>query len=298
MHFTKKWIGILCWICIFLCAGFLTKTQASAAFNVADSLFEKQQYYAAAIEYERLGFTANNNNEKTLALIKKSNCLNLIGKYEDAARCMGRVNYNNLPDTLIYKSKYQYAISAYLAKDFGNAESQLLQMQFFVPDSNITYTALPLFCLILNEQQKWAEAKIKLMDYVRLSPSPQATKDSIYKEIELMYATKAIPKMKSLKKAQTLSYILPGTGQMYAGYFWEGAASAAIQLAALSLTAYCVYVHYYVAAFVGGYSIFSKFYLGGINRLEYLVGKTNYERSRKFNDIAKEKTIGFQEKLQ
>jgi hypothetical protein len=295
MHFINRWITIFCWICTFLCAGSLTKTFAGN--SIADSLYRAGQYYDAAIEYEREGFVVPVNSTKTIALINKAKCLALLGKYEDGEHCLGRIEYSGLPDSLVYQGRYEYALCAYLGQDFGNAESQLLQLQFFVPDSMLTRESLPLFSLVLNELHKWEEAKQKLLNYVRLSSVPLQTKDSINQVINEVYAHKKFPKLKSLKKAQTLSYILPGTGQIYAGYFWEGAASASIQLAALAFTGYCVYVHYYIAAFVAGYSTFQKFYMGGINRLEYLVGKKNYELTRAYNDPLKEKILSIQEKV-
>jgi hypothetical protein len=115
------------------------------------------------------------------------------------------------------------------------------------------------------------------------------TNDDFVEKFKQTFVTnlKAIPKYKSEKKAGKLSSFLPGTGQIYAGYFAEGVVSVLFQLAGLSFGVYSFFIKNYITSVLIGYSFFQKFYLGGVQRAEFLVRKRNYLVKRKFNDKAK-----------
>ncbi|MBI4930894.1 MAG: hypothetical protein HY841_09045 [Bacteroidetes bacterium] len=257
--------------------------------EAADSLFLAGNYYPAAVEYERAAFLSLNNSTRTFALLKKSECFLQMGNYADAEKITGRIIYTDLSDTLIAKARYQNALCAYLSGNFANAENHLLQMNSFIKDSSLTKNSLPLYALVLNELQRWPEAKEKILQSINLSEINSAEKDSLRKKINELYVSKNYPHLKNLLKAQKMSAFLPGLGQLYAGYFWEGAASAFLNTASLGLMIYLVYppMQLYFTSATVGTAVFSKFYLGGSNRLEYLVGKKNYKLLRGYNNDLK-----------
>ena len=275
-------------ICTFLCAGFLIKS--SSAENIskeADSLFLAGKYYPAAVEYERNAFLSANNSARTIALLKKAECFKQMENYSEAEKTTARIIYTNLSDTLLTAARYQSALCSYLAGDFSNAESQLLQMHSFIKDNSLTKNSLPLYALVLNELQRWSEAKEKIMMVIDGTEIQSAEKDTLRKKINKLYAPENYPHLKKLLKAQKMSAFLPGLGQLYAGYFWEGAASAFLNVASLGLTGYFIYAKLYITAATIGTSVLSKFYMGGSNRLEYLVAKKNYKLLRGYNDELK-----------
>lgn len=274
--------------CIFLCAGSLTELFcAESNFRKSDSLFALGRYYPAAVEYERDAFLSADNRIRTIALLKKAECFKQLGNFTEAENTCGRILYTGLNDTLIAEARYQNALCAYLAGDFSVAENHLLQLHSFVPDIHLTKNSLPLYALVLNELQKWGEAKQKILKAIELSDISPAEKDSLVKIVNTLYVPENYPRMKNLLKAQKMSAFLPGLGQLYAGYFWEGAASAFLNTASLGLTVYFIYARLYFTAATVGTGVFSKFYLGGSNRLEYLVAKRNYKVLRKYNDALK-----------
>ena len=274
--------------CIFLCAGFLIKSgSAENIFREADSLFLIGKYYPAAVEYERNAFLSANNSARTMALLKKAECLKQLENYSEAEKTTERIIFTSLSDTLLAEARYQSALCAYLAGDFSNAESQLLQMHSFIKDNSLTKNSLPLYALVLNELQRWNDAKEKIIKAIDGSELHAPEKDSLIKDINKLYVPENYPHLKNLLKAQKMSAFLPGLGQLYAGYFWEGAASAFLNVASLGLTGYFIYTKLYFSAAAIGTSVFSKFYLGGSNRLEYLVAKKNYKLLRGYNDHLK-----------
>ena len=257
----------------------------------ADSLFLIGKYYPAAVEYERNAFLSANNSARTTALLKKAECYKQMENYSEAEKITERIIYTNLNDSLLAEARYQSALCSYLSGDFSNAESHLLQMHSFIKDSSLTKNSLPLYALVLNELQRWDEAKEKVLIAIHLSEINSAQKDILRKNVNALYVPQNYPHLKKLLKAQKMSAFLPGLGQLYAGYFWEGAASAFLNVASLGLSGYFIYETLYFTAAFAGTSVLSKFYMGGSNRLEYLVAKKNYQLLREYNDELKKRII-------
>lgn len=276
-------------ICIFLCASFLTEpAYGKNVWSTADSLFREGKYYPASVEYERAAFLSAVNADRTKALLKKAECQKQSGDFLGSEKTTDRIIYTNLSDTLAAEAHYQSALCSYLAGNFSNAENHLLQLNAFIRDSSLTIHSLPLYALVLNELQRWPEAKEKMLEAIRKTNISSAEKDSLNKRIGQLYVPDNYPRMKNLLKAQKMSAFLPGLGQIYAGYFWEGAASAFLNAASVGFIAYCIYTKLYFTGVMTGSGIFSKFYIGGSNRLEYLVEKRNYKVLRKYNDSLKQ----------
>ena len=73
-----------------------------------------------------------------------------------------------------------------------------------------------------------------------------------------------------------MSTYLPGTGQLYAGYFWEGAANLSFQLIGLATIGVGIWTKYYISGTLLGVTIYQRFYTGGTKRAGYLAEKRNY----------------------
>lgn len=269
-----------CLICTFLLGGFsISHAQNKGIFNEPDSLYAIKQYDEAFVAFERICYFSEDGLKKTEALYRKAECLKQLKRFNEAERCLNRIDLSELPDSLSFKIRYQAALNAYLGSHFTDAESYLTQLFFYIPDSNLTTKALPLFALVLNELQKWNEAKEIFMKH--------HSNDSLTANILALYNPKNTPKLKNLEKAKLLSTLIPGTGQMYAGYFWEGLGNASLQVVCLGFTGVAIWQKYYVSSLFVGYSTFFRFYQGGVVRTEYLVNKKNYELTRRYNDKLK-----------
>lgn len=283
-----KPIKISYWICIFLFEGFSINPLYPASFAKADSIFFRGEYWNASIEYERVFFNAVDNYTRTIALINKSECLKAMAQIGLAEKCLLRINYNGLSDSLIHFSRVQTALCAYLAGNFTNAESQLLQLHNQVVDSLFIISSYPLYALVLNELKMWDKAKEVLLTYIRVNKDFGLNKDSLAKEIETAYSLEKLPKLINVNRAKLLSSILPGSGQIYSGYFWEGLANASLQGIAMASFAYGIYIGYYATAIVIGFGLLQKLYVGALTRTEYLANKRNYERVYIYNKKLKE----------
>lgn len=265
-------------------------------FHIADSLKQIGQYDHAAIEYERVYFYAEEASIRASALLKKAECLKTVEKFDMAEKCLLRINYFNLSDSVVFGARYQTALCAYLAGHFTSAESQLLQMYVAggIKDAQLIAEALPVYTLVLNELQKWDDAKQKFHEWVGFLKLPEQAKDSLNDHIEKLYSKENQPKLKKQGTAKILSSVIPGSGQIYAGYFWEGMSNAIMQGTSLLLTAYGIYTGYYITSVVVWFGLFQKFYSGAIVRTEYLVQKKNHELTRSYNEMLKNEIVGLQ----
>ena len=284
---------ILSLICICPYIGFSGNSPGNPVFAKADSLFEAGLFYRASIAYERVAFVSAEKAVRAKAILRKAQSLKQLTAYDEALFSLRRVRFNGLSDTLVYSVRYEKALLAYLTQDFAFAESQLVQLHYFVKDSSLTHNSRVLYALVLNEQMKWDMAKEMLRTFIVAEPLPDSTKARLLTQLSSEYMEEDFPRLKSLDKAQKLSTVMPGTGQMYAGYFWDGAANSSLVLGALAFTVGAVYLKYYITALTVGYGLFGRFYNGGITHLEYLVEKKNHELLRAFNDDRKNFILSF-----
>jgi hypothetical protein len=272
-------------ICIFRFAGYsATEADINLLFKRADSLFHSQQYQLAGIGYDQIAYLSGDNILKTKALLKKADCYLVRKEFGKAELVLSRIYYADLNDSLVYSARYKSALASYLNSNFGEAESQVIQAKSFINDTILVYQIYPLYVLILNENRKYHEAKGILKAYVHYAIDDTTEQRLVLEEVELRYQESKIPKLKSVEKAKKLSMFLPGTGQLYAGYFWEGALNVSLQLVGLGFTGLCVWQKYYFTGAFVGFSIFQKFYAGGMTRAQFLVEKRNYIKTRTFND--------------
>ena len=241
----------------------------------------------AGIGYDQIAYLSGENIIKTKALLKKADCYLARKEFAKAEIVLSRIYYADLNDSLIYFARYKTALASYLNSNFSEAESQVIQAKSFINDSGLVYQFYPLYVLILNESKKYQEAKEVLIAYATYLVKDTLQKKIILNEIDQQYQLSKIPKMKDPEKAKKLSMFLPGTGQLYAGYFWEGALNVTLQLAGLGFTGLCIWKKYYFTGAFVGFSIFQKFYGGGMNRAQFLVEKRNYIKTRTFNDKVK-----------
>jgi tetratricopeptide (TPR) repeat protein len=290
-----------------LCVGFLISfllinfPQAQASNDslfvvtmerTADSLHGIGQYNDASLAYEKAIYFNSEPVSKARLSLKRAQSLKQIGSFEIAEQTLNRVDLNSLPDSLLYEVKYNAALCAYLGTNFTIAESHLIQLIYFGKDSSKVFTCYPLYSLILNELGKYSEAEKYLGKYIQCSYN-DTSRTRISNEIKNLYSKKNQPKLKRLKKAKVMSYIVPGLGQMYAGYWGEGLTAAACNAVFIGLTGVGIFYQYYVTSILYSYSIFAKFYVGNVKRVEFLVNKKNYQLTKNYNEKLKQKIIGY-----
>jgi len=286
-----KLIITYCLTFIILCLLFSTdvKSQNDSIFYPVESFLKNGDTNRALLEAERIIFVFLLSETESKAIFKKALIYKAQKEYANAQKCLERVDFLSLNDSLSFTFRYQTALNAYLAGNFSDAEFHILQIKNNLADTQYFYQVLPLYALTLNELQKWNEASIYLHEFIdfRAINNKSYNKDSLHAIISHYYSKRNIPKMLEPEKAQIMSMIVPGSGQVYAGYFWEGASNFLFSISSLALAGYGFYKKYYLTGYFVGLGLFQKFYFGGHRRSEILVNQCNYRRIKTFNNKLK-----------
>ena len=267
----------------FQLVSFLTKAQ-SYSITKADSLFKTNNFEMAATNYERIYFFSKNNNEKINSLILRSICLKNLKRHYDAYNSLVRVLNFDLNDSLKCYVNHQLALNLFLANYYNAAETYCLK-NYSLPINSIDYkNSILLHGFILNELYQYNLAAEKFVEYNNASDISSLQKDTLNKIVENYFASKNLPKLKSLKKAVRLSKFLPGSGLFYIGEPARAFSNIGLQLFAIGYTGANIYFANYITAASVGVFLIRSFYTGGVNQLNEIVPKKNSLRSRKFND--------------
>lgn len=269
-----------CLICRFLSALFLISREGIAqSLQMADSLINGREYALAAVYYEKALFDQNQQLEafsidafriKTNNLLyQKIQCQKALRAFEDAWQTAQRFDLNEFNDTLQFKLRYEAALCGYLSQRYNEAYGQIQQARFYISDTTLTVALDVLEILTLNELERWEESKTLFRRY--------AARNQLTIQVDDLYSF-IKKKPKNPDKAQLMSFLMPGLGQVYAGYPKEGLVSAGLQALALGFGVYHVLEHYYFIGFFTGAGLFQTFYFGGARRAALMAEETNRKR--------------------
>jgi tetratricopeptide (TPR) repeat protein len=269
-----------CFICIFLCACFLSSAQID---READSLFYGGDFINAAVAFEYLAFQEMDKSLKGVLLLKKSYCYKARGEYDQALAILKRVR-PAVNDTLKEIVSYEKILLGFLSDDYQSSYNDLLKhkLVFGKIDSDL----FSLEVLNLMALNRWEEAKILIQQNSDLL-------DFSSEEIEYIFTKKLKPK--NPDKAFNLSMFLPGVGQMYTGYFFKGVVSGGAQALLIGFSAFSLYNGYFFTGGMTGVALFYTFYFGGARYARELAIQKNKKRalemSLKFNDLKLKKAL-------
>jgi hypothetical protein len=268
-------------IFIFLCALF-TASRAQGTFRTADSLFKKGDFRNAAIEYERIIYLTNDHYITNHSVYRKAICYKALGEYSRASQQLLRISYYGTTDSAQFLYHYETALCSFLAGNFEDTHSQLLQIRQYTRDVNLLKTIFLLEALNNNERGDYTAARESFNQFFDAYYSA-AKADSLKEVFGVYYSRRGLPRIKSQKTADILEY-LPGLGLLYAGYAIPGIFNFLLNAVCLSAGVYEIYYGFYFTGYFAGAAILSKFYFGGRSLTEKMVAKRNYMEKRKFND--------------
>ncbi len=269
-----------CLIFIFLFKAFSGSAAVPGQLAYADSLFKAANFKQAALEYEHVVFLNGDSKEKATALLQKSYCLKNIGEYEKAYRTLQRINLSNLPDSIQFKIRYENLLDAYLSGNEQEAETAIADIDYNTKDPELLAKCLYLKIIVRNDFFKWIEADSLMKIYLNIN---HINADSAHIEALLKK-----PHLINERTAKILSYIIPGSGQMYSGHVFRGLTSIVFQGAFLGYTIMSIKNGFYISGFAVGFGVFQMFYLGGAKYAFYLAEKKNEKKINLYNKKIKE----------
>jgi TM2 domain-containing membrane protein YozV len=269
-----------CLICKFLSVLFLISNESrTQARQMADSLMKGHEYALAAVYYEKALFDQNQQVDTVISenfrlltntlLNQKIQCQKALRTFEDAWQTAQRFDLNEPNDTLQFKLRYEGALCGYLSQRYNEAYGQIQQTRFYTRDTTLTASLDVLEILTLNELERWTESKVIFARYV--------SRNRLTIQVDKLYDFLK-KKPKNPDKAQLLSFLMPGLGQIYAGYPKEGLISAGLQALSLGFGVYHVLNKYYLISFFSGAGLFQTFYFGGARRASLMAEETNRKR--------------------
>jgi len=247
-----------------------------------DYLIEAKQQVAlsnfkeAALLYERCVYLSDNPNDQARFLIEKAKCYWNVNEFEGALHSLRRIKPYAVSDSMLFETQLALVTTHHLLGDFISAQSELIQIKAFTPDTHLVHKADFLSGLNNVQLREWEKAKQDFMSWSAYYSPTDSIRKLRENYISCLFDKDNLPKYKNPETARRWSTFLPGTGQLYAGYFWEGAASLSFQLLGLAVIGYGIYSTYYITGGVVGFGIFQRFYSGGVNRAEFLAEKKNY----------------------
>jgi TM2 domain-containing membrane protein YozV len=227
------------------------------------------------MEYERIYFVSRGSEEKSLALLKKSYCQKKLGNYESAIVSLTRAENGKISDSLKFLISKEHALLCYLNDDCSNAELMLGQLDQLVKDTLKQYDYLYLKIIVKNELMQWDESTALLKKYVKHNHVilDEQTQEALFKH----------PKLLNAKTARVISYIIPGSGQIYSGHVFRGLTSIGFQGGSLLYTILAVQNKFYLTGIFTGFGLMQMFYFGGARYAAFLAEKENAKKSDAYN---------------
>lgn len=245
-------------------------TRVAGFIEQANQLFANKQYVRAQLMYERVVFLSKNKVVTNQALLYKAYCLKRLKRFAEAQETVERAELLPAQDSANYVLLYEVALNAYLAQQYKQSLKFIEIIKNTIKDSAQVKNTTFLEILALNETYQWDKAKALCTQYIKDNGSDQ--------DIEALYGFVKKKPFKSIKKAQKLSWIFPGAGQMYAGAFWRGLSSSVLTLGSLTFGVVSVLNGYYVSGILTGLGMGRTFYSGGRRHAAYQVQQRNLKK--------------------
>ncbi len=183
-------------------------SKAEAIYSFAEHLFATGEYYRAITEYKRLLFLYPKRPKEHEIQLRIGDCYLKGERWDDALKHFQSLLILRLPAKIQSKLLYKIAKAYYAKGEYVNARRQLEALIDQFPESQDVNQAYYLTGQCYLRQDKWAKAADA---FSRISEGIDAKGLSLEAE-----EGDSLP-YKSPGLAGTLSAIVPGLGQLYAG---------------------------------------------------------------------------------
>lgn len=271
-------------ICIFL---YGISLSSFCQTNKADNLFDAGEYFEASIEYDRLLFYSNSRAASNDYQYKKALCYSHLGEYSRALNELQTMYIPNSSDTLFALVAYQQALCSFLNNKPMDALWKIDEFLFQTRDTSTYLNFVPIKILCHNELKEYTKAKAAFEFLIKKQIGNTEQQEALQASIDQLYLDKSLPRIISVDKAEKLSRIIPGTGQMYSGAVGEGVVNFLIHASLLAFSAHQFYYKFYLTGYLGGLGFFSQMYTGGAQRARVLAARNNKNEKNAFNQKTK-----------
>jgi len=151
----------------------------------------------------------------------------------------------------------------YLAGEPASGVSRYRQAHAQLDSSDLHRAVQLVLTLCYLDLQDWENAETSGQNCLS-APS------EVIKAWHAFFKPDVLPRIRNPKTARIWSMIIPGAGQIYAGYPVQGLINTAIHLTLIGGAAFGFYQGCYFTAWLAGLGLLQKFYYGGVRRAEEL----------------------------
>jgi hypothetical protein len=223
---------------------------------------------------------STDDSSKAAILLDKAELYKSINMPEQALAELERTKKYIINPEFTSLIKYEKILNYFLADKYSNSNEIILSSSELALIHKTQEYQLVRF-QSLNESEKWDECKQELLVFCS---------DSL-KALQIRQLATAY-NYKDPEKCSKLSAIIPGLGEIKAGYPMKGVTSFLIHSGLIIFTGYNFYYGFYLTGAISGGLPFLKFYDGGKRLSEKLAEKHNEKEKnklkKKYSEIIKQ----------
>lgn len=246
----------------------------------AEKLYYQGFFDEAIIACERYTYFSSDQKLKPAALFIEAKAFQQKGNYKYSSNILLSIPRIHLDKHVKALIDFNLALNSFLDGYYDEAQVYLDNCDTTVMDysERNNYELIRLFNLCYLE--KWQEASV----LVENSPF---IADSLKNELILLLNNP--PKLLNQKRLEWFSRIVPGSGQIFSGYYVEALSSFLFCSGSLALGGLLLINKFYFSAYVLGAGSLYAFYYGGIRRLKEITQTENQNRKQLFLATIKSK---------
>ncbi len=258
------------YVLAFLCVVSVLQAQSMSETSLdrAESLFNSNQYFDAITEYKRTLFFAKENDLASKVNFRIAQCYKAGALFDEAIKYFGSVERNSKDDSLLFETEIEIIRCNILRKTTSRALQLCNELE---SDSR--------FISRIEEINYWRGWAYMFADDWE-NASKSFGEFNSQKELKMLCDQVLNDKL-SVTFAKVISYILPGSGQIYSGRILSGLLSLAWNLAAGYFTVNAFITNRAFDGIVIGELVWLRFYRGNVENAENFAEQKNREAANK-----------------
>ncbi|MFA7421619.1 MAG: hypothetical protein WCZ90_18190 [Melioribacteraceae bacterium] len=264
MFLPKKYVLAL----LYIFSALQAQSWSEKSLERAELLFNSNQYFDAITEYKRTLFFAKENDLSAKVNFRIAQCYKAGAFFNEAINYFGLAERNSNDDLFLFETKIEVIRCNILRKTTSRAFQLCNELE---SDSRFISKIE-----VINFWRGWAYMFAD--DWENSSKS--FSKHDSQKELKLLCDQVQNDKL-SVTFAKVISYILPGSGQIYSGKILSGLMSLAWNLAAGYFTVNAFIANRAFDGIVIGELVWIRFYRGNLENAETFAEQKNIEVANK-----------------
>jgi len=209
------------------------------------------------------------DSSKAVVLLDKAELYKSVNMPEQALVELERTKKYSINPQLTLLIKYEKALNYFLAAKYNSSKEIILSSSELALIHKTGEYQLVRF-QSLNESEEWDECKQELLAFC----------SDTLKALQIQQLA-TVYNYKDPEKCRRLSTIIPGFGEIKAGYPMKGVTSFLIHSGLIFFTGYNFYYSFYLTGAISGGLPFLKFYDGGKRLSENLAEEHNQKEKNK-----------------